>query len=447
MSSAKFSSSILSKSARKLYLNHVASDVHFVVNGSAERIPAHKCLLIVASKVFRSKFNGLWKDKDEITINTPVAAFKEFLQYFYYDEIKLSLENVEEVMKLVKMFDIPECFKQCLMLIEWNLSIENVCLWHGIAIQFDKPELINECEALISLNTEEVLKSATFLDCNHETLSHILRLNSISCSEVDIFNGCMTWIKSKSKKNTLTKEIVQSQLGNLFYDIRFGLMTAKEFNAIYKSYGFVFTHDDRRTISEMITLKGKAKSKKNQAKFNMDQRQNAWNQKNKLKCNRDYDILCEAYKIKKIETTTFSTDKTLLLHDIVCVNICGYYCDPVDELDPFDENLPINITILEIHPDKGKNNSQIIYEDKNAELISDGNMEISLSKPILIKRGFKYQIRIKQTSQADDFGYSATILLEKVIIRPDINVEFVKGPTFNGENCGLIVELRFSTIF
>lgn len=69
------------------------------------------------------------------------------------------------------------------------------------------------------MNTEAVLKSKEFLACDKNVLSHILKMDALSSGEYEVFKACMLWVKSKSKCDELTFEIVQQYLGDLYYEI------------------------------------------------------------------------------------------------------------------------------------------------------------------------------------------------------------------------------------
>lgn len=97
-------SGVLSTIGKNLYMNEETSDFHFifeVTKGKYLRIPAHKLLLIAASDVFRTMFNGTWKEKNEVQIVDALpSAFKEFLQFFYTGRVRLTTENVAQVTKV-----------------------------------------------------------------------------------------------------------------------------------------------------------------------------------------------------------------------------------------------------------------------------------------------------------------------------------------------------------
>ncbi|XP_055307613.1 BTB/POZ domain-containing protein 3-like [Sitodiplosis mosellana] len=444
MSKVIFTSRTVESGVKTLYLDEETADVHFVFesNGQTDRIPAHKTLLIAASKVFRAMFNGQWKEKDEVPIPDVFAAdFKMFLQYFYLSEVELSMENVEAVMSLSHQYDIGACFNDCATLLEHSLTADNACRIYALAIFYGHEELKTECEIFISLNTENVLKSSGFLEYDRETLSEIIRLDAISCSETTVFNACVEWVKTTSEHDEISKVLVQNHLGNLFYDIRFGSMTMQEFNAICTAHGCLFTDKEQQGITKLI------KSKKTQWKsFNGTRRVSPLEKSDELKCNLEADVTPEGHDIEHIETAKFSTNKTLLLKAIVFCEVYAHVF-PMEEPYELEDNFTGELTVLEIDPlNTDEKEARVLYVNENVELLSYEHVTILLPKPLTIRRGFKYEIRFEKNENSGN-GVTAFFISHEVKIKPDIIVKFDRDPySRENENHGLVWELRFSDI-
>lgn len=269
-----YSNSTFNASGQKLYLDLKTADVFFVTttdDGLIKRVPAHKALLAAASDVFNAMFYGPLKEDGDITVDDTIAAiFEEFLQFFYFGRVTLTMENVAGVMHLGHKYNVSQCFKICTKFISGHLTYRNVCIGLGPALRYDLGELQESCEKKISKFADVVLRSAGFLTCEKHVLKHILNLDKLACSEKLIFKSCMAWVKNVSKKNELTKEIVENYLGDAFYDIRFASMKVEEFAALIDEHGDLFTEDDCKEIIRMIGLPNyqpKRFSKKLRGKF------------------------------------------------------------------------------------------------------------------------------------------------------------------------------------
>ena len=87
-----------------MYLNDLISDVQFCIgkkSGNKITVPAHKFVLGTSSPVFFAMLYGEFSKKDVIDIeDCEVDAFKELLRFIYYDEVKLTGQNVVDVLYL-----------------------------------------------------------------------------------------------------------------------------------------------------------------------------------------------------------------------------------------------------------------------------------------------------------------------------------------------------------
>lgn len=241
----------------KLYLNEEFADFYFVCkanDGQDERIPAHKILLISMSDVFRAMFNDSWIEKDEVTIvDASAAAFREFLQFSYLGTVKLTMENIAEVMNLGNKYDIAECYDCCAKYLKNNLTDDDICWGYELAVHLEHKELENFCDRVIRLNTKSVFKSESFLKLKQKTVKRILQMRSLDCAETDVFMAVLNWIKAAANGTNQTDENVRGRFGDLLYEIRFGLMTIQEFASI--DPGTIFTHDEYHEIIQIIASK------------------------------------------------------------------------------------------------------------------------------------------------------------------------------------------------
>ena len=457
MSISNYDSNVLYSAAKGLYLDECTADVHFVFksgNAKPERVPAHKILLMTTSGVFRTNFSGIWNEKKEVLISdATVAGFKEFLQFFYLDKIQLTHENIEEVTHLGKTYVVTECVKTCGQFLQDNLSVRNFCLAYEIATLFDIDELKLMCELYISVNGRAVLKSPGFLKCDQKTVGRILKLDTLSCREIEIFEACMDWVKAASKQDTLTKEAIRTHLGDSFYDIRFGSMNMVVFASI--SMTSIFTTEEHKDIVQKITTDTYTPKF-----FNKNRRRRIQTQI--LKCKRETSyvgILIEhPYHIKKHEITTFTSNENLLLRAIDCAEI--YRNEKNKYYTPMYEDLDSHVTIVEIREINGEEVSRILYDDDhfkfNGRFNSSDDSEsndsesddydtiashISLSEPIIIRRGYKYQIKFDQKIDDDwctNFEYRSNC----VEIKPGIVIEF--DDEIRRMQSGVIKSLDFS---
>ncbi|XP_055307615.1 BTB/POZ domain-containing protein 6-B-like [Sitodiplosis mosellana] len=392
MAYRKYSNSSLAKAIKSLYLSEEMADVHFVFkpnNGPSHRIPTHRNLLIATSEVFRVMFNGSWKEKhDVLIVDTSPSAFVEFLQFFYYDEVELTTENIGHVMNMGQKYDVAECLNACSRFLEYNMTNENVCTAYELAILFNRSRLMEMCEMNIAVNTKEVFNSSSFLECQRQTLGHILELNSMSCSEADVFDACMAWVRAATKQDTLTTELIRTQLSDSLYDIRFGTMAVNKFNAINAAYKTLFSSDEYLDITQTIISK-----KYESIYFNEKRRQYSWDTTLPIvRCKREFDEASELiHDIDEPISTTFYVNTTLLLRGIYCVEMLRLQNWP----QSLSEDLTGKLTVIET---RGRLSTQevssIVYIDENIKLIAGKNTVISFTRPVIIRNGVKYTVQL-----------------------------------------------------
>lgn len=410
-------SDLLSTIGRKLYLNPERADVHFIFESGDERVPAHKIILSSGSDVFDTMFYGLLKEEGDIKIVDATAeAFKEFLSFFYFNAIDMTMENVSDVMYLGGKYGVPECLRLCGSLLESNITAETVLSALSLAIFHEQEQLQMSCELFIEYNLHEVLKSESFLVCDRRVLEHILQMDRLPCSETVLFEACLSWVRANSGVDRLTRNIVQSHLGNLFYEIRFAAMTSGEFSKLSSMYGELFStneySDILRTISEQ-----RRKPKLSKACHLV------WDSARLIR----WDLLQAdaGRRMKAEEITKFSTNTWLLLGHFAIGPIFDQEMYRIEYIGNMNATVIANSRILTqftFHFSMGKN--------------------VTLPKPIAIRPGTIYEIRIKFPTNEKRFCF----LSLSVNMRNGIVVNFQNDDYVDGYVEGAIRSLGFNLL-
>lgn len=438
MAYRKYRNESLAKSIRKLYLDEKTADVHFIFD-TDECVPAHKNLLIATSKVFEAMFNGCWQEKENVRIiDASAKSFKEFLQFFYLDEVELTMKSIIDVMNLGQKYDIDECTVACSRFLEYNLTDDNVCFIYKLAILFDDNELKTICEMNISINTKKVFKSMKFLKCERNVLKNILTLDRLHCLETDVFNACIAWIKMVSKQHTLNKQTIHDYLGDAFYNIRFGSMQMNEFIKILVSNRDLFSIAEQNDIIQLIS----SQAYKSQY-FNTKRRQITWDEMfpaPKIHCKRTCGLAFELeHNIGDTISTEFHINTTLLLRAIVCAEILQF----LDWPSVLAEDLIGKLTIVETRGRQINNEVSAIVYSNDIRLQTNKYSIIMLTRPVIIRRGIKYKIQLdlKLPSKCCSLIYFKN---DHVHIEPGIIVKFVNDIVKGDKQRGLIYGLQFS---
>lgn len=156
----------------------------------------------------------------------------------------------------------------------------------------------------------------------------------------------MSWLKAKSERDTLSKEQVETHLGELIYEIRFASMKIGEFCTLARKYDSVLS-SYHRIITDMIVLADTRNE--GTANFKAWPRHAKWNENAIIKCDREPKrfVGCALFMVEKIK---FSTNESLLLGSFTCASIC-------DSHDNLQTNAIVDVKIDELHDIRCDNES------------------------------------------------------------------------------------------
>ncbi len=207
-------------------------DVRFIFPDSKE-IPAHKKLLSIMSTVFHAMFDGNWSEASgsvQIT-DSSYEMFSQFMAYFYTNTLEITVTNAPDLLDLAKKYDVEDVAARCVTFMIQHMFVEHVTDWLYCALQFDLEALTSACQAVISERTIDVLRSEAFLRCEQKTLANILNLNSIECSEVELFDASIEWAKASCQRkniNATDYRNIGKELDNCLKLIRFTAMDRQD---------------------------------------------------------------------------------------------------------------------------------------------------------------------------------------------------------------------------
>lgn len=430
-----YQSQLLLENVKDVFLDSTTADVDFVFNsvdGSVARVSAHKILLAASSNVFKRMFFGELKENGDVQmVDVSDAAFKEFLQYFYLSEVKLTEDNIASVIYLGHKYNVKKCVADCIEFLMDTLSSENVCAAMQIGILYNHHELTKICDELIIVSTEAVFKSAGFLECDKEMLGRILKMNLLSCSEVDVFEACMAWVKFKCGERCLTEAMIKKHLVDLYYDIRFASITVEQLCSLSSKYESVLS-SDFETITNIIV-----NPKFNTGKFKFGTRHAKWNEAAIVKYDRALDEEQSAYFLPIEHKTIFSTNKPLLLGSFMCGKVCRF--SSADER----ADLSVDVEIFETSDPRNENSKCL---SKSKAQLQSKETEVLLPHPVLIRPGFFYKVSIGKFP--DCHGYYSKSMKVEMWPKSDIKIEIHKSTTSSssGKNIGFISTLNFNRI-
>lgn len=247
----------------KFYLDSGTADVKFVYGtgtDNVEIIPAHKIILSIDSPVFDAMFYGSLPELGDIPINeASPAVFKEFLQFFYLTKVRLTCENIADVANLCKMYEVKNGLRLCEGPLQRSLTIDDFCSGYELATLLELPNMLRFCEQKIIQNAENILVSASFLECNSDTLDKILQLLTINgiasiCNAWRIVDACLAWAEAECGRKELEKSTanLRAQLGQSFGRIPFVELNKIEFEQFTTAHNEFFNETEKATIISKI---------------------------------------------------------------------------------------------------------------------------------------------------------------------------------------------------
>ena len=226
-----------------MFNNDLLSDVKFIVgkwsgdfkSRKVQEIPAHKFVLSVSSAVFFDMFqtpetSGVIKLSD-----CEYESLLEMLRYIYTDEVILSGSNVMEVLHLSRRYKLHLLSEKCTEFLRKNLNASNVINVLKQAKNDQEEGVEANCWEVIDKHSSEVIKLDEFTTIDQVTLETLVKRDSLSVSEAELFEAVNSWANNqceiqgllpngKLKRSLLGEQIVKS--------IRYPVMKEEEFASV-----------------------------------------------------------------------------------------------------------------------------------------------------------------------------------------------------------------------
>lgn len=220
-------------------------------------IGAHRELLSKLSPVFSVMFSVEWNSPQEIPIiDTTYDTFATFMEFFYFGRVRISVDNVTDVLYLAHIYDVQPIIPHCIEMIVQMLCVETVVEMLEFATYLDLVELTQSCADFIRAHTEETLWYEVNRSCKLSTLQTILEVvaDHRSCTERTVLNVCLVWAAAVCRQkniNDMNGQNLRSELGECFGLLRFKQLKSREFWSVYSGpIGDMFSKKEADHILE-----------------------------------------------------------------------------------------------------------------------------------------------------------------------------------------------------
>jgi len=232
-----------------IFNQELLSDVNFIVRAfqggsESKKIPAHKFVLAISSPVFFTMFYGeLAVTTDFVEISDcDYESMLELFRFIYSDEANLNANNVMQLMYLAKKYMLPSLADKCSAYLRENLDASNVFHILPEAQKYDEKDLLDHCWKVIEKETDEAVKSNSFVTIERPVLEELVEKDSLNIKEVDLFKAVDCWAAKECQKQGLVAEGSEKRriLGErIVQEIRFPVMEEKDFAKVVLDCGIL----------------------------------------------------------------------------------------------------------------------------------------------------------------------------------------------------------------
>lgn len=209
------------------------SDFRFIVGPEKTVFHAHKFIFAILSPEFENLFYLLESDMKEIILqDTSPEIFQEFFDFIYTGVLELTPENVEEIMKIAKLYSITSLSTTCENFLEEKLEKSNVLKFLDLSLIYELIKLEKKCFRIIEENSTEIIESPEFLRISKNSLEKIVKFEMLSCKEIKVFEAVDKWSRHECERKQLAVNSLnkRSVIGDIMLKIRFSEMSLSEFS-------------------------------------------------------------------------------------------------------------------------------------------------------------------------------------------------------------------------
>ncbi|CAB3993420.1 BTB POZ domain-containing 6-like [Paramuricea clavata] len=218
-----------------MFDNELMSDVSFTCGESSRIFHAHKYVLATSSAVFFALlYENLAEKEFPICIDdAEEESFEEFLRFLYTDACKITAENAIGVMYLAKKYLVSSLAEKCCEILEASIKPDNAFAVLKQAVQFEEKELEEKCWNIVSEKPQECINSEAFCEIGSSTLNAILKKETLSITEMELFKAILKWADKECERQGLNIEHDKTArrriLGDSVYEIPFLAMSEENF--------------------------------------------------------------------------------------------------------------------------------------------------------------------------------------------------------------------------
>ena len=240
----------LAERSKCMWNNSFLADVEFSFPESGVVVPAHSYILAISSPIF---FNMLTGDSRNRKTTVRIAdcdpeIFQIFLRYLYSEELELTMDYLQDLVHLASKYSVYSLVEKCVEFMKDNLNTSNVFVMLQCGELLEDKALQKRCWDIVDLQTNEVMKSDSFLNLDKDYMLKFLQRDSLVVQEIELFRAFDNWIALQSGKQDRKSSIQEFEEGKFVYSqhvnhIRFPLMSRRDFAETVPQTNLLFNDD------------------------------------------------------------------------------------------------------------------------------------------------------------------------------------------------------------
>lgn len=366
------------------YLNHQTADVYFACQSAdgVVRVPTHKVLLSKCPE-FHDMFYGASSKEGDIPMPFPATAFKEFLQFFYFNDFQLTMDSIRSVIDLLKQYQMTSGLAVCAYFLKENLSESNFLLVLELASVNGMLALKQFCE----INAPNLLTAKRLLTCTRDELVRFMQVGQLQ-TKFNLVDICAGWARRACNQNNVavTMENIRTYLGDAIDHIDFGSMSQLHIKKNLQDYIELLSKDEMQRMSLVSLERG-------------------------LPCIKHLTIqllrkISEKRYIDRFETLTFYVNKPLLLSSF---QIFGFYSEnEVEYYGSVSGQLVVSKhSLIDTNIEE-----KVLLREKFSIYRPHSDPVHYLKSPVLIRPNLKYSIQVQFSMRDMENFYVKSKLIE-----------------------------------
>lgn len=371
-----------------------------------------------------------------------VDGFKEFLQFFYLNEVKITIENIADVMYLAEKYDVAGCMRFCeQFLLKQHLTGSDILSAFELSIKFERSELKGFLKKQIREDPLIVFSSDKFKICTKETMKHILKIKCLNCEPNEVFEGCMKWAEESCRINSKDPSVENQriELDDCFHLMPFDLMDPTEISECATQYIGLFTCEELEDIIKMLKMDGSSQLRKFKPKTHFTK----WNKKAVLKCSRSGSSTSQIHYVNQLEVASFRVNRKMLFGAISLDGLClnPKYCK--------NETLFLTgvLTVTEKVTDQHTN---VLLTQPVALRVNEKPAVIKFNKYLITRFDKLYEVQVLFDASLVDHKFLVDVppYLSEVTFGENQKVNFLRNSCIRYDNLnrGIISQLHFNSI-